>query len=755
VTESRHIRILTLLALAACAACGNRFSPTSSKGPNSEGFDDGAGGALVQPALLSSVPGVSSLRLEWRRPAEGTVFGLFVAVDEATLFDGPPVLLEPDGEAAVLSGLPTDTVHYAGLAREIDGVWISQGPVLLARTGLVIYVDPEGGGAGSDGLTPGTAYGSLFLGVLKAFSLGGGNVWVARGQLSDISVSILDGVDVYGGFPTGFDLAARDTVEHRTTLVGAPGEDVLRIALGAGPRVLDGLSIEGQGSARNAVDVDVVPAQLRRISTARCNRGFKLRAVDETLDMVVVGCSALDHAVEGMSGAGPMELRMAACTFTDCGQEGLDLDDLIALDGDRTKLRLQGSSFLRNGHEGVDVDLSAPGLGGSQGGRFEIRIENCEFAENGLEGVLVDIEFELFPLWSAEVELVGCLSRNNGASGLRLDLDARADVLVHRLESVANDGSGIAIGAESHQGLVTVSSSALVGNRSHGILALQGQFILLVGHCVFSGNAGGGVTAFPLDAVAVSSVARLQVTPWTNVLPHFSIEAGPADLPVFENAPTQWLEVTARQGTNLTVAVPPTFAAGVSCELDGDSVSRDAVAVTATTVELETVPGVLDLPATLAAFPLAGNVEEDHTLVPASIARDAGMPTPAGAPVDAGPLAGPFGGEPGRIESGARPKFFLTLVRPAAGVSVGPNQDVELEFAGGTPDPATLANGVSTVEPGGAPVAATFAVVGEFLVASPPPGGWPQGTRIQLHRGLVSAVGDPLAVEIAWPLVVQ
>ena len=116
---------------------------------------------------------------------------------------------------------------------------------------------------------------------------------------------------------------------------------------------------------------------------------------------------------------------------------------------------------------------------------------------------------------------------------------------------------------------------------------------------------------------------------------------------------------------------------------------------------------------------------------------------------------GPFGGEPGSIESGARPRFFLTLVRPAAGVSVGPNQDVELEFAGGTPDPASLTNGVSAVDPGGSPVAATFAVVGDFLVASPPPSGWPQGTRIQLHRGLVSAGGEPLGVETAWPLAVQ
>ncbi|MEE8469155.1 MAG: right-handed parallel beta-helix repeat-containing protein, partial [Planctomycetota bacterium] len=743
------------LALAACAACANRFSPTSSKGPDSDGFGDGAGGALVQPALLSAVPGVSSLRLEWGRPEEGAVFGLFVGTDESTLFDGPPALLEPEGEAAVLFGLPTDTVHFAGLARQIDGIWISQGPRLLTRTGLVIFVDPQGGGSGSDGSTPDTAFGSLFLGVLKAFSLGGGNVWVARGQLTDVSVSILDGVDVYGGFPAGFDLAARDTAEHRTTLVGTPGEDVLRIALGVECRVLDGFSIEGQGTARNAVDVDGVPAQLRRISTARCNRGFKLRAVDETLEMVVVGCSAFDHAVEGLSGAGPLELRMDACTFTDCGQEGLDLDDLVALDGDRAKLRLQGSSFLRNGQEGVDVDLSAPILGGSQGGRLEVRIENCEFADNGLDGLLVDIEFELFPLWSAEVILVGCLSRNNGAAGLRLDLDARADVLVHRFESVANGGPGIAIGAESHQGLVTVSSSSLVGNHGQGILALQGQFILLVGHCVFSGNAGGGVTAFPLDAVAVSSVARLQDTPWTNVLPHFSIEAGVADLPLFENAPTQWLEVTARQGTTLTVAVPPTFAAGVPCELDGDGVSREALVVTATSIELETVPAALGLPATLAAFPVGGDVDEDHTLVPASIARDAGMPTPAGAPVDAGPLGGPFGGEPGSIESGARPRFFLTLVRPAAGVSVGPDQDVELEFAGGTPDPASLTNGVSAVDPGGSPVAATFAVVGDFLVASPPPGGWPQGTRIQLHRGLVSAGGGPLGVESAWLLAVQ
>lgn len=745
-----------LVLTALVAGCADRFSapsPEDGAGEEPPPFDD-AGEAREGYGLVGAAPGEDAVAVRWRVPVTAGSFAVFVGSNEGTLFDGPPALIDPPGSSAVVAGLAPNATWFVGLAVDTAGGWEPAGPVLTARTAEVVYVDPAAP-PGGDGTTPGTALDTLTLGVLTAFANGGGNVWAAEGSFEEETISVPAGVDVFGGFAPGFDLAARDPDLHPTVLVGETNEDVMRFELGADTRVLDGFGIDGTAGVKNALDIDSVPVEVRGVDVEAGGRGGRLRSLSgNVVEVVVAGCSFVEMELQGISLEGSFDLVIDGSDFRRCGQEGLDLADLLAPDGATARLTVRDSLFAACGAEGLDCDLAAP-LGGVVGGFFEVRIATSDFARNAQAGLRIDIDYETAPLWAASIRVEGCTARANGDDGIQFDLDSRADVLVDRVACTGNGDDGLGMTSETADGVVQVSSSLFLGNDARGVAASQGNFAPLLANCVVAGNHGGGLISTPIDGSAVSTVLYLQPDAASGALVHRSVVAGSGDLPVFVNAPQEISVVESAAGTVLTLAAPPAFAAGAVCEVDGDEVPREVLSVGGAEVELDSAPPGLTLPATLAAFEPGGTVVEDYALSPASIARDAGLPHPGGAPTDAGPFGAPFGGAPGTVDPGARSGFHLSRVFPRLGLPLDPMESVTLSFANGPVGAGSLTVGVSVVDANGDDVGAVFTVDGSGrLNAFPPGGGWPVGSVLRLHRGLRSEAGEPLAAEAALPLAI-
>jgi len=746
-------RSLAASALGVLAACAGRFSAPSASGDDGPPFE-GQPGARTGFGLVSLAPASDEIGVRWRLPAPGaTGFALFLGTDPGTLLDGAPLIVDPPGESITLAGLATDTTYFLALGQDIGGgAWRACGPVLTARTGLVIYVDPEAA-PGGDGSGPDQPLNNLLAGILTAFASGGGNVWVARGTIAGATFSLPDGVDLYGGFEPGFDLAARDPSQARTLLAPGQGADALLVEQGSDTRVLDGLWIDGTQGAKHGVDVDGVPVELRSLSIDGASRGIRIGNSGGPLRVEVVACRLQDLVTEGMTAVGAFDLYVDGSTFSACGQEGLDLDDLVAPDGETIGLTVRESLFRASGEEGLDCDLAAP-AGGVTGGSFVVSLLACDFVENGASGALIDLEYESEPLWSSSILVDGCLARRNGGHGLAFDLDARSDVLVRRVACIANGSNGLAVTSESHPGVCQVDSSLFLGNDGRGVRASLGNFALLLSNSVLAGNHGGGLQADTVEAAAVSSVAYLQPNAYQGALAHASVVVHAADLPAFENAPLGLWRVEARDGNELTLASTPTFAAGAVCELDGDELAREALAVSGKVVELESVPDALPLPATLASFAPGGGVLEDYRPSAASLLLGAGLASPGGAPTDAGPFGASLGGAPGAFDAALDPSFFLSRVTPRIGLPLDGGADVVLQLTGFI-DAGTLNEGVSAVDAAGAPLAIGTLVDGEGrLVLVPPGGGWPNGSLVRLHRGLRRDGGGGLAAEVVFRLVV-
>ena len=743
---------LAVLLLAILTACTGRFSPRSSSDSDDGQFE---GEVLVRVGLglVQAVPAQDEVAIRWRVP-DGEVpgFGIFLGTDPASLFDGPPVLVDPTGTTSRLGGLTPGVEYHVGMATRIGARWVRLGNVHPVRPGLIIYVDPQVPDGGS-GTSPDSPFDDLLSGLLTAFALGGGNVWVAEGVFEDIQLQVPDRVDVYGGFTGGFDLDTRDPLMHATVLRGREGEDILAIESTSKPCILEGLSFDGSLGSKNGLDVDDVSADLRALEFDGLDRGIRLRAIG-VREISVTACTFVGCRLEGLSGEGSFELDVDGSAFIACGQEGLDLEDLVAPDGESVRLRVRQSVFAGCGEEGLDCDLAAP-LTGAVGGEFEVEILECDFIGNDLSGCLIDIDYETAPLWSSTIQLAGCLARGNGKAGVSLDLDARSDVLLQRLACVANGSDGLLVTSESADGLTVVGSSLFLGNQGWGVRTTLGFFPALVSNSVFAGNASGGMVASAVDGSVVSSVAYQQSNPWQGVLDHVNLLVSLGDPPAFLNAPEQILRILGRIGLELTLEGTPVFAAGAPCEVDADDLEREALAVVGNVVTLSDVNGISGAGRVLTAFEVGSSVLEDYAPSPASVLLGGGLPSPGGAPTDSGPFGAPFGGQPGTAPADAlSEKLFPSRLTPKLGVPLDPNESITVSFSGGPVAAGSLGEGVSVVDSSGSPVAASFSVDGSgALVVFPAATGWASGDVLRLHRGLRSTDGLELATEVAVPVL--
>jgi len=755
-----------LLALFCFISACTTSAPSGGGGGGGTGGTGSFGGQGVHPSigLIAAAPSKDSALVQWQAEQLGATppdIALFVGTDPATLFSGTPIPVSVALGQHMLTGLTENVLHHVGLGVEVTtGVYRRVGPVLLARPDQVVYanVNTPAAPADQDGLTPATAFADPFLAMLTALAFGGGNVWIAEGDYPNVSVSPFEGVDMFGGFEASFSLSARNTLTQETRFLGLANADVLTFGQSLPPLVpivVDGITIEGVGGVENGALIDTHPAELRGVTMNDCGRGVKMRSSEDADPALVniINCEFNRSRVEGLSVIGAFDLYAFGSDFIESANEGLDTGPMIAPGFEIIDITLVDCTFRDNGAEGVDFTLAAPAVPTGQSGSFDILIEDCDFVGNGQSGLFVDIDFEVEPTWEADTIVRGCYAAANRGAGVQLDLDSQSTTLLQRCLLSGNRGDGVSTTSESYQGMLTISSCALMGNLGYGAQASLGNFAMFLSHCVVAGNQLGGVRQRVVQGAVASSAAHLQATAWQGVQSHFSLDLDGSTQP-FVNAPTQYLRVTSMAGAKVNTATQPDFGIGTTCELADDGTIYQATSVGVSDVFLSPQPTALPVPTLLAAFEGSSSVVEDLQPSGTSPLIDAAMPFPGFPAEDCGPFGPPLGGAPGSDDLVSQRLFFLSRTRPARAANLGTNQEFALEFRGGLPAIGIAAGALRVTQGMGGPDVPVFPYVtaGEVRVPAPA-GGWKAGMILELHHRLQSTSGDSLAAPLALPLL--
>ncbi|MBK7877358.1 MAG: right-handed parallel beta-helix repeat-containing protein [Planctomycetes bacterium] len=709
--------------------------------------------------LVSAVAAPDRLRADWRVHSGGDPageYGLFVGTSRSQLFDEVPVLLLPEQRHAQVLGLVANDDYYVGLAQRADAgsPWVQSGPVLSVRTAPVLYVDPTAPGTG-DGTTPAAAFNDLTLAMLTAFVNGGGNIYVRQGDLTGISLPHFTAVHVYGGFSETFRLSDRDALEHPTRLVGLAGLPIVDTQSGpSGSAILDGFELDGVGVATDGVSSSSEPVELRSVSIHDCQRGVKLRAqlAPSAVEAILVNVTARSNVLEGISVDGVYDLALDGCLLDSNGNEGLDLNHLVALDAASSSLVVRGSRFDRNGTEGLDCHLGAPAGAGTDGGSFDVRIQDCDFEANALDGVRIDIDYELFPQWNADIVVRGCRARANRGAGVHFDLDSQCSAYVHRLSSSANQGEGLLVTSETFPGQCTVSASAFHANVGAGARSSLGHFGLSLAHCVFAGNSGGGVASDVVPSITHSCVFDRQPLPHTGTSSVFDVVTPSGSLSPFDRAADEYVRIDAWAGSDVAVTPLPSTLVDTTAEVLDDEIERAPNAGTGAQVTLDPAPTALATPAVLALFRPSGTVVEDWRLPLTSVAARAGLSAPGGAEVDCGPFGAVETGLPGVETSPPSALYHLASTVPAWADGVTPSSDLELVFRGGVPEATTLTTSIVLFDAIGGVRPVTPSRVGEHVLVPAPSGGWQDGDVLALFPTLLAEDGARLAATVVLPI---
>lgn len=748
---------LALLVLPALAACGGGGSAPSAD----------PGGPIDPPSFLESdAPGIvgavalgTNARVDFRLPGSGFEAALFAASSPDTVFSGAPLPDALSGDFALVAGLAPDDDAYLGLgvrATPPTGEpYAPAGGVVRVNTGAPLFVDPTADPGVADGLSPETAFPDLLTGLLTAGGNGGGSVLVRAAIYSVGSLPLLDGVDVYGGFDGSFDLATRGAAE--TVLSGGVGgQGLLAVTGQEEPNAIDGIRFDGMGSATYGVDVSDAGVEIRNCLIEGCDsRGIRLRNEpgEPTREARVIATTSRQNGADGLSAAGAWRLTVDSSRFDLNVQEGLDVADLVANDGEVAELTIRGSGFFGNGAQGVDADLAAPELPGASGGLFRIAIEDCAFDLNGAEGLLIDQDHEGVAGWTAEIEVRGVRSRANSLEGIRIDADADSTILLHRVAAFGNGSDGVWISSEDHPGLAVVSCSALVANAGAGLRASLGNRAVSASHCVLAANAGGGFVSDTLPSGAASSVYYLQPNPSSGVESAGEVVlTAPTPAP-FANAPEEFATAIAAQGGALTLAAPSDAFVGMAAELADDDVERSVVSAGGSQVVVEPAPEIFVTPGAVLLFAPGAPVIEDWSPSDGSVLFGAGMAPPGGPATDAGPFGAPAGGAPGSFAPTDAELFRVASTDPPASEGLAPSEPLRISFAGGTLDETSVVPSAVLVLGAGGAVPATVAFSSGDLLVTPPGAGWGPGPLVfEIFEGLVATDGRPLAAGIVIPI---
>lgn len=740
-----------------CAACvdvvGNQGDPNGGGGTTSDP------GAAAEPpfvaGLVAAAGGAGSARLDWFPPAAGYELALFQGDSRDTVYDGAPIAEALAGDHLVLSGLSAGGEILFGLGVRAVGesAWQGAGTPLAVKAGAPVYVDAAASGSG-DGTTPSSAFNDLFLGILVA-SGQDSPVWVKDGIYSVPSLPLFPGVHVVGGFGDAFDLATRDVDAGETRIVPGSNQHAFDLTGGEPAAVLDGLLLSGEAGGTIGVDVEESSIELHSVTIdGFADRGMRLRSLTTTseYDVVLAGVSASHNGADGFNSSGAFDVRVYGSRFDANVQEGMEFDDLVALDGRTASLEVIGCRFAGNGAEGLDCDLAAPAAGGL-GGVFDLVVRASHFEENGADGLLVDYDFEAFPAWLGRVTVSECFARANADSGVHVDADSTSEILIERCLASGNGEDGFWVSSETNAGLAIVASSIAAGNQRAGLRASLGNKVVAATHCVFAGNLEAGFASELVTSAASSCVAWLQPAPWSGVLVDGCVAVDDATVACFERVPSAYASVLDVVGTTLTLANADALTPLEHVELAEDGILRTVQAIGGDAVVLDLVPAFLRLPALLAAFDASASVLEDYGLASQSPARGAGMRAPLAPPVDAGPFGAPLPLAPGiPLEVAAR-GLHPIATEPDLAQGPGATQTLEIVFSAPLDPASATLDRVRALDGNDGDLAISFFVLEGRLIVSPPPTGWGRGPlRLELHRGLASSAGDPLATPLALPI---
>ncbi|HED64670.1 MAG TPA: right-handed parallel beta-helix repeat-containing protein, partial [Planctomycetes bacterium] len=637
---ARRSLFALLLTLTACTGGGNGANPG---GPGGVNPPSGQGESATLPGLVRAVAGDGTVRLDWRAAETGVELALFQGATRATVYDGSPVDAPLAGTSTVRTGFPNGTPVFFGIASRLQGetAWRPAGRVLELLPAPPIYVDAASTSAQPDGTTPGSAFPRIFLGVLTAFSNGGGNVWVRGGTYTESFLPIGPFVHVSGGFDADFSLQTRDPEVIETLVrVDASGIGFSIQAAGDGA-ILDGLVVDG--SAGGVVGIDLVDsdAALRDVRVEGfSDRGIRLRNQQlECFDIFLVDCQVLGNGADGLSIIGPFDVFLQGSTFAGNVQEGVELDDLVALAGTTATLDVEECTFRANGTEGLDADLAAPLFPGFQSGSFRVSFRGCLFEENGADGLLVDEDYELAAGWTASIEVLGSRARANGGAGFHVDADGTDSILLHRVLASANRGDGISITSETTEGFAWIAASICEANLGAGVRASIGQKSVAVSHSILAGNVLGGVIDAGGRSSIVNSVAYLQALGASGAEAVALARIDDEKTPAFVRAPRAFTVATLLTGSTLGVSDPGLVAPGDTVELSDDDAARLVKSASSSNVELTEAPTALTLPTPLALWPpAASEVASSYRLVPGSSLTGQALSAPGDPALDPGPF---------------------------------------------------------------------------------------------------------------------
>ena len=759
--------LFAVSALTFVNACARGAG--AGTGNSGGGGGGGGGGDTIDPptgsqeppflaGLLALAADQSQLVCDLALPADGFEAALFVTTDSSNVFGAPPIQEVLTETRIAIQGLIPDQSYFVGLGVRAEGdvEWQPSGVVLETRSSAPIYVDAAADPNIADGLTPATAYNSLFLGLLVSIGQGGANIFVRDGDYPGASLPMLAGTHVYGGFQMDFDLATRDPFGGLTKLTGQTNTGAFDVQGGQPTAILDGILLDGAGAGTIGVDVTDTDLELRSVTIQNfTDRGVRIRngSLNQVIDVRIAACRLSNNGADGLNGIGGMDLRVDGSSFDSNVQEGIELDDLVALDGDVGRLLVRGSRFLGNGTEGLDVDLAAPFGLGSQGGFFDVDVEGCLFEGNAGAGFLLDQDYELIQLWDGDFNVRGCTARGNGAEGILFDADAPASARFHRCLVVGNALDGLWIRSETDAGTILVSSLISLGNGGFGLHASLGNKVVAATHVLLAGNQAGGFVSETVESSIVSSVAYLQTNPWQNVRRSGSAEVDDAFDGSFNFAPEGFARITAQSADMVTlddisVAIP-----GLPVEVADDGTARQVLSVAGNVATLDSAPDTVRLPALLLRFGPGTSATEDWRLPSNSPLLGLGFRIPGGSAVDPGPFGAPLPGPPG-LEDEVQATLFTPLTTaPALTDPLASMQPLVVTFPSPL-DPASLVPGaVRAVDANGSELAVGVMLLGNDLTITPPPTGWgSSAVSLELHRELFSMNGDPLATPLLLPL---
>ncbi|MCA8977947.1 MAG: right-handed parallel beta-helix repeat-containing protein [Planctomycetes bacterium] len=748
ITLRRH-SLPFLLFAAACSSGGGgddtQPTPITPPPPPPAAQSPHASG------IIAAAAGSGEARLDVTLPGAGFEAALFQGGSRGAVYSGAPVVDPVTTSPVMVGGLSDGVDVFFGLAIRPAGssTWSPVGASLRVRPAAPIYVDAGADPGVANGQTPQTAFPSLFDGMLVAGSQNGGNVWVRAGEYRSGPFPLGPDVHVAGGFDATFSLAGRDVAAHATVLAGSTGLQVVDVISGGGDASLDGLRIDGEGTVTEAIDITDSDVELRSLLVrGGTDRGIRAKVTTPTPNrrLLVVACTVTANGTDGLSSAGPIDLRLDQSRFDANGQEGADIDDLQAPSGGAVSLHATACRFYGNVFEGLDADLSAAPAATAPG-TFDVRLENCTFELNGLEGLLVDQEHELNPGFAATIVVRGCTARGNRGAGVHIDADALATYRLERLRCTANGGDGVLITAESHAGEVVLSASWLAGNRGYGARVGTGNKALLATHCAIAGNDLGGISSAGAAAALVDSVLLGQPNALANTHESGNVIAD-LDAAVFVNAPSAMATVSAHNQGTITAGNATGFAIGSRVEIGDDDTAMMVNSTVGNDLVLDRVPSTFHLPGAIWAY-ATDDVEDDLRLVANSPAAAAGVAAAGAAALDCGPHGAANGGAPGHIEAFAGTTMHLFAASPALATGVGATEPIVLTFDREVAAASVLDRVVVLHD--GAPVVASIHANRNQLSLLPTGSGWPGALTILLHSGLAADDGSPLAAPLLLP----